>query len=168
MRKIFLITLALVILSSLNLFDKNFFGAENFADAQRARWQGEVPVTENFAEEVLQLVNLERAKVGAKPLTLSPQLMKYAAVRAEEITEKFSHTRPDGTSCFTVVKISYRRVGENIAEGQNSPEKVVEAWMNSEGHRANILNPEFGKLGVGYFYAQNTDYKHYWVQLFKD
>ena len=72
MRKIFLITLALVILSSLNLFDKNFFGAENSADAQRAYWQGEVTVSENFAEEVLYYVNLEREKVGLKPLKLSP------------------------------------------------------------------------------------------------
>ena len=113
-------------------------------------------------------VNLEREKVGLKPLKLSPHLTKYAAVRAEEITKKFSHTRPNGSSCFTVVKIAYRRIGENIAAGQPSPEKVVESWMNSEGHRANILNPEFGKLGVGYFNAPETDYKHYWVQLFKD
>ena len=168
MRKIFLITLALVILSSLNLFDKNFFGAENFADAQRSRWKTEVKVTENFAEEVLQLVNIEREKVGVKPLELSPQLMKYAAVRAEEITRNFSHTRPDGTSCFSIVKISYRRIGENIAAGQNSPQSVVEAWMNSKGHRENILNPEFGKLGVGYFNAPETEYEHYWVQFFKD
>ena len=168
MRKIFLITLVLVILSSLDLFDKNFFGVENFADAQRVRWQGEVKVTENFAEEVLNLVNLERQKVGAKPLELSPQLMKYAAVRAEEITENFSHTRPNGASCFSIIKISYRRIGENIAEGQNSPQSVVEAWMNSKGHRENILNPEFGKLGVGYFNDPESEYQHYWVQLFKD
>ena len=168
MRKIFLITLALVMLSSLNLFDKNFFGAENFADARRARWQGEVAVSENFAEEVLYYVNIEREKVGLKPLQLSQQLMESAEVRAKELPENFSHTRPDGSSCFTAVTIPYRFVGENIAAGQRSSQAVVEAWMNSEGHRKNILNKNFGKLGVGYLYAPETEYKHYWVQLFKD
>jgi len=167
MRKIFLIASALVILSSLNLFE-NFFGAENKADAQRARWQNEVSVSENFAEEVLYYVNLEREKVGAKPLKLSPHMMQYAAVRAEEISRNFSHTRPDGSSCFTAVKIAYRSVAENIAAGQNSSEKVVESWMNSEGHRENILDPKLGKIGIGYFNAPDSAYKHYWVQLFKD
>ena len=169
MRKIFLLTLALLIIHAANLFDtENFFGEENFADAQRSRWQGEVTVTENFAEEVLYFVNLEREKVGVKPLQLSPELMKAAAIRAKELPEKFSHTRPDGSEWKTAIKISYRYIGENIAAGQRTPESVVDAWMNSEGHRKNILNPKFGKLGVGYINAPETDYKHYWVQLFKD
>ena len=165
MRKIFLITLALLIIGSMNLFDtSNLSGRGNFnlADAQ------EVEVTENFAEEVLQLVNIEREKVGAKPLQLSPELSEFADVRVKELPENFSHNRPDGSKWKTAIKISYRYIGENIAAGQRTPESVVDAWMNSEGHRENILNPKFGKLGVGYINAPETDYKHYWVQLFKD
>ena len=165
MRKIFLITLALLMIGSMNLFDtSNLSGRGNFnlADAQ------EVEVTENFAEEVLQLVNIEREKVGAKPLQLSPELSDFADVRVKELPENFSHKRPDGSKWSTAITVSYREIGENIAAGQRTPEAVVTAWMNSEGHRKNILNDKFGKLGVGYFYAPETEYEHYWVQLFKD
>ena len=78
----------------------------------------------------------------------------------------FSHTRPDGRSCFTALTdlgISYGGAGENIAYGQSSPEEVMTAWMNSSGHRANILNSSFTKLGVGVYKSGNTIY---WVQLF--
>ena len=167
MRKIFLVTLALLVIGSANLFDtKNFFGVENFVDAQSKILQEEVSASENFAEEVLYYVNLEREKVGVKPLKLSPELMESAEVRAEEITQEFSHTRPDGSQCFTAVKIPYRYVGENIAAGQSSPEEVVESWMNSQGHRENILNPSFKYLGLGYAYNEYSTYKNYWVQLF--
>ncbi len=165
MRRIFLVILTLLIICSVNLFDaKNFFGGENFnlADAQ------EVEVTENFAEEVLYYVNVEREKVGLNPLKLSPNLMKAAEIRAEELPEKFSHTRPNGKPCFTAIKIPYKYVGENIAAGQRNPQAVVEAWMNSEGHRKNILSPKFGKLGVGYIYVPENEYRHFWVQLFKN
>ena len=77
-------------------------------------------------------------------------------------------TRPDGRSCFTVLaetKISYRTCGENIAAGQTTPQEVVKGWMNSEGHRKNILNGSFTKLGVGYVKA-STGYKYYWTQMF--
>jgi len=136
-----------------------FSVAENVADA---RYLAE----RNFAEEVLYYVNLEREKVGVKPLTLSTPLMQAAAVRAGELPENFSHTRPDGSDCFTAVKTSYRTIGENIAAGQRTPEDVVDSWMNSQGHRENILNPDFGKIGIGYFYAPNSHYAHYWVQIF--
>ncbi len=132
-----------------------------------SRWQGESNISPNFAREVLALVNSERAKVGAQPLRISQDLMRSANVRAEELPEKFSHTRPDGSSCFTAIKSSYSIIGENIAAGQSSPASVVESWMNSEGHRENILNKRFRFLGVGYFNAPNGEYKHYWVQLFK-
>lgn len=80
----------------------------------------------------------------------------------------FSHTRPDGSSCFSVFpyySISYFAAGENIAAGYGSPEAVVTGWKNSEGHYANMINVSFTKLGVGYF---NIDYGYgaYWVQLF--
>ena len=170
MRKIFLITLLLLVLSATNFVDKKFFfGEENFADAfPDSQVEDEETVSENFAEEVLELVNVEREKAGLKPLQLSPELAEAAAIRAEEITKKFSHTRPNGKSCFTVIKISCRAKGENIAGGQLTPEAVVKAWMDSKGHRENILNSDYGKLGVGYFYDADSEYKHYWVQLFKD
>lgn len=124
----------------------------------------------SFAQKVLKLVNKERAKAGRKALKLDASLNRAAKVRAKEITEVFSHDRPDGSSCFSIMKemgISYRAVGENIAAGQPTPEEVVNSWMNSEGHRANILSDDFEKLGVGYVKAGGA-YKHYWVQLFSD
>ena len=94
-------------------------------------------------------------------------LSAAAQVRAQEIDVSFSHTRPDGTSCFTVLKdfgISYRACGENIAKGSPSPARVVEGWMNSAGHRANILNANFTAIGVG-VYADAAGTLH-WAQLF--
>lgn len=125
---------------------------------------------ESYAEKVLQLVNKERKKAGVDPLQLDTSLCSAAGVRAKEITKEFSHTRPDGSACFSILKeknISYRAVGENIAAGQATPEDVVEAWMNSPGHRENILSKDFRKLGVGYV-KTGSGYKHYWVQMFTD
>ena len=128
--------------------------------------QGE-PDSSNFAEEVLELVNIERARVGVAPLILSEELTERANIRAEEIVKLFSHTRPDGSSCFTVFQgLNYRTCGENIAAGSPTPAEVVEQWMNSQGHRANILNGNFKYLGLGYCYNANSKYDHYWVQLF--
>lgn len=123
-----------------------------------------------YPNEVLKLVNEERAKVGAQPLVLDPSLCEAAAVRAQEITALLSHTRPDGTSCFSVLVdmgIPYMTCGENIAAGQAAPEAVVAGWMDSEGHRENILNASYGKLGVG-FVKTDANYRYYWVQLFTD
>ena len=94
-----------------------------------------------------------------------PDLMRAAKVRAEEITRHYSHTRPDGSDCFTAVKEKYGHLGENIAAGYKTPQEVVDGWMNSEGHRKNILNPAFTKIGVGYLYT-GKDMAHYWVQMF--
>ena len=90
-----------------------------------------------------------------------------ALVRAKETEQSFSHTRPNGSSFSTALKeqgVSYRSSGENIAWGQKTPEDVMKAWMNSEGHRANILNARFTKIGVGYY--QNARGTNYWTQLF--
>ena len=121
----------------------------------------------SYAEQVVDLVNAERAKYGLSALTLDKQLEAAALTRAKETEVSFSHTRPDGRSFSSVLTdygISYRGSGENIAWGQQSPEAVVRAWMNSEGHRANILNSKFTKIGVGYY--QNTAGRKYWTQLF--
>ena len=113
------------------------------------------------------MVNEERRKVGVAPLTLSAELQSAAAIRAEEITQKFSHTRPDGRHCNTVIPNGRYTMGENIAAGNNTAAKVVQQWMNSPGHRANILRSEYTELGVGYVYKENSQYKHYWVQIFR-
>lgn len=121
----------------------------------------------SFAEQVVALVNAERAKVGVGALTLDKEIEAAALVRAKEIETSFSHARPDGRSFSTALTdagITFRGAGENIAWGQRSPEEVVNAWMNSEGHRANILNAKFTKIGVGYY--RNSAGRNYWTQLF--
>lgn len=122
---------------------------------------------ENFAQEVLMLVNKERARVGVAPLRLADDLQTATAIRAQEIVRVFSHTRPDGSDCFTVMRNRGRTCGENIAAGNSSASATVEQWMNSEGHRKNILNPSFHELGIGYVYEKRSAYQHYWVQLFR-
>lgn len=104
------------------------------------------------AQKVVDLVNAERAKAGLGALTIDTKVTAAAQVRAKEVQTSFSHTRPDGRSCFTALdeaNASYRGAGENIALGQKSPEQVMNDWMNSEGHRANIMNPNFKYIGVG-------------------
>lgn len=132
-----------------------------------SQWKVEEKVSNNFAREVLELVNYERGKEHLKPLKLSNSLNHYAQIRAKEITKKFSHTRPSGYSCFTVIPKPYKVVGENIAAGQRSAKEVVQAWMDSPGHRENIMNPKFRELGMGYLYLPDSKYKHYWAQLFR-
>lgn len=122
---------------------------------------------ESFAVEVLNLVNAERARVGVAPLRLADDLQYAADIRAREIISYFSHTRPDGSDCFTVMRNRGRTWGENIAAGHVSAQETVEQWMNSQGHRENILNPRFRELGVGYAYEDYSTYHHYWVQMFR-
>ena len=123
-----------------------------------------------FREEVLRLVNEARAQEGLSKLTLSDKLVEAAQIRAEELPEEFSHTRPDGASCFTVlseVGVRYMATGENIAAGQPTPADVMDSWMNSSGHRANILSGNYSQLGVGVC-KSSGGYGIYWVQLFTD
>ena len=127
----------------------------------------ELPGVSAYAQEVVRLVNIEREKAGLAPLAMDAALSAAAQVRAQEIDVSFSHTRPDGTSCFTVLKefgIGYRACGENIAKGSPSPARVVEGWMNSAGHRANTLNANFTTIGVGVL-ADAAGTLH-WAQLF--
>ena len=126
--------------------------------------------TDDYRQEVLDLVNAERAKYGLTPLVMGDSKLTAAAQkRAEEIATVNSHTRPDGSKCFTVLKeynVTDAPTGENAAWGSVSPEEVVEAWMNSEGHRANILNPEARKMSVGYYYNSASTWGHQWIQIF--
>jgi len=120
-----------------------------------------------FIQRVVDLVNVERAKEGLSPLTVNKKVQAAAQVRAKECEQYFSHTRPNGNSFATALReqgVTYRNAGENIAWGQRTPEEVVTAWMNSAGHRKNIMNPNFTTIGVGYYEnARGTDY---WCQLF--
>ena len=127
-----------------------------------------------YANEVLRLVNIERANVGVAPLVLDEALCNAANMRAIEMdcTGVFGHKRPNEHSCFEVYDICnvewQSACGENIAAGQATPEEVMNSWLKSAGHKANILSPEYTKMGLGY---SNTDcgagrYSRYWAQEF--
>ncbi|MBR0281178.1 MAG: hypothetical protein IJQ81_06260 [Oscillibacter sp.] len=116
--------------------------------------------------EVVRLVNVERAKYGLSALSADGELSRIARYKSQDMRDKgyFSHESPTYGSPFQMLKsfgVSYRSAGENIAYGYATPEKVVNAWMNSEGHRANILNASYTRLGVGYVASGD-----YWTQLF--
>lgn len=119
-----------------------------------------------YSNEVLQLVNAERKKVGVPAIKMAADVQQVAELRAKELTVLFDHTRPNGQDCFTAFeKLNWHYVGENIAMGQKTPKDVVTAWMNSEGHRKNILSPNFNYIGIGHVYDEKTKL-HYWSQAF--
>ena len=123
----------------------------------------------SYQQQVLDLVNAERAKRGISALTLDSSLSSVATKKSQDMIDKnyFDHTSPTYGSPFDMMKqfgISYRSAGENIAKGQKTPQEVVAAWMNSEGHRKNILNPNFTNLGVGI--AKDSNKTTYWTQMF--
>jgi uncharacterized YkwD family protein len=120
--------------------------------------------TSSYASQVVTLVNQERAKAGLKPLTSNAQLSNMALVKAKDMKDNnyFDHNSPTYGSPFDMMKsfgISYRYAGENIAMGQRTPQEVMTAWMNSSGHRANILNANYTSIGVAYYNGE-------WVQEF--
>ncbi|WP_071120111.1 CAP domain-containing protein [Romboutsia timonensis] len=123
----------------------------------------------SYQQQVLDLVNVERTKRGISALTLDSNLSSVATKKSQDMVNKnyFDHTSPTYGSPFDMMKqfgISYRTAGENIAKGQKTPQEVVTAWMNSEGHRKNILNPNFTNLGVGI--AKDSKGTTYWTQMF--
>ena len=119
-----------------------------------------------YAYEVLKLVNQERSRAGVTPpLKMDASLLDTAMMRSGEIVLLFSHTRPDRSSCFTAFHDDSTAVGENIAAGYQTPAAVVEGWMNSPGHKANILNPEFTTIGIGCI-RHDSLYQIYWAQCF--
>lgn len=127
------------------------------------------PQAQTEAEAVLKLVNEERAKNGLGKLTLSTKLNEVANAKSKDmaVNRYFSHQSPTYGSPFDMMKkfgVSYRTAGENIAAGQRTPKEVMNAWMNSSGHRANILNKNYTELGVGYY--KGGSYGHYWTQTF--
>ncbi|MBQ6297907.1 MAG: hypothetical protein IJK81_09530 [Selenomonadaceae bacterium] len=161
-----LLSIAIIFLVTVINFAETSAAEKIFITDETARWTQKAEV-EDFPMEVLRLVNKERAKVGASPLKFARDLEASAYVRAVELPKKFSHTRPNGTKCFTAMPTRGHILGENLAGGQTSPKQVVQAWMDSKTHRENILNPKFTELGVVYYYQANSKYKHYWVQHFR-
>ncbi len=124
-------------------------------------WQAQ-----NYEMEVVRLTNVERSKNGLKALTNNWELQRVAGYKARDMTDRnyFSHDSPTYGSPFNMMKsfgIRYSSAGENIAKGQKTPQQVVNAWMNSSGHRANILNSNYTQIGVGYDSRSNS-----WVQMF--
>ena len=119
-----------------------------------------------FENEVIRLVNVERSKKGLQPLRANWELSRVARFKSQDMVDNryFSHTSPTYGSPFQMIRsfgMTYRTAGENIAYGQRTPQAVVNAWMNSSGHRANILNASYTQIGVGYV-ADG----HYWTQMF--
>ena len=127
---------------------------------------------QELTQRMVELVNEERAKAGLPALKTNDQMAEAAQIRAEELGESYSHTRPDGRSCFTALEeagVRYGYAGENIAYGGSSPEYILAAWMDSPGHRANILNENFTTIGVGCNLQRNGMVSGYgWVQMFTD
>ena len=124
----------------------------------------------NMAKEVVSLTNAQRKSAGLNALKSSGQLTMLAQLKAEDMAKNgyFSHTSPTYGSAFDMMKaygVSYKTAGENIAKGQKSAQSVINGWMGSSGHRANILNSSYTEIGVGY--AQDRNGNTYWVQIFK-
>ena len=120
----------------------------------------------SYETEVIRLVNEIRLENGLNPLTAHWELSRVARYKSQDMADNryFSHTSPTYGSPFQMIKafgLSYRTAGENIAMGYSTPQAVVDGWMNSSGHRANILNASYTQIGVGYV-AQG----HYWTQMF--
>ncbi|WP_232794386.1 MULTISPECIES: CAP domain-containing protein [Pseudofrankia] len=127
------------------------------------------PATGTKADEVVRLTNVERAKAGCKPLAVDARLTSAAQAHTADMAQKnyFSHTSLDGRSFADRIRATGfpgTSIAENIAAGGTTPAQTVEMWMNSEGHRANILNCSYTHIGVGY--AEGGSYRFYWTQDF--
>lgn len=127
-------------------------------------------VTGNFnqteAKKLLGLVNKVRKENGLKEVSWNSSLENSAKIRAKETSTKFAHTRPNGSRYNTAINTKYKTSGENIAAGQSSASEVFNSWMNSEGHKKNILSPNFTQMAVAVYYDKNSTYQYYWSQLF--
>lgn len=122
----------------------------------------------DLINEVYEITNDYRSLVGVPSLTLDSSLVEAANIRAKELSDSFSHTRPNGSSCFTVLSelgISYGTAGENIATGYSSSQSVMEGWRSSSGHYQNIISSKFKKIGIGVNIINN---QYYWVQIFSN
>lgn len=145
----------------LTIEDEQRLRTEKYAAEKNAK-------RDEIAEEIIRLTNAEREKAGLNPLAMDDTLMKVSDVRVMELGESFSHTRPDGSNYITAAEEagypnSY--VGENIAFGVGNAKSSLSLWMNSEGHKKNILNPEYEKMGAAYIYDLDNE-ESYYLQTF--
>jgi uncharacterized YkwD family protein/spore coat assembly protein SafA len=123
----------------------------------------------SIESQVIKLVNQQRAAQGIKPLKANWQLSRVARFKSQDMKTRnyFTHTSPAYGSPFDMMKafgISFSTAGENIAAGQATAQEVMKSWMNSPGHRKNILSASFTEIGVGY--VSGGSYRHYWTQMF--
>ena len=135
-------------------------------DNETSKPDTNVSTQTQFENRVLELVNVERQKAGLNALQMDESVRNVARLKSEDmrVNKYFDHTSPTYGSPFDMLKkfgVSYKSAGENIAQGYSTPEAVVNGWMNSSGHRANILNASFTHMGVGY-----DANGHYWTQMF--
>lgn len=122
-----------------------------------------------LADEVIVIVNEQRMEEGLTPLKAVPILNDASAVRAAEIKDEFSHYRPNGdlfASVLTENKVITFSCAENIAAGMPTADDTMHQWMNSEGHKKNIMNPDYTHIGVGVYYDEDSTYGWYWSQIF--
>lgn len=128
--------------------------------------QDEMDALSEFEQQVVELTNQQRAQAGLEPLEADIALSQVARDKSEDMAtnQYFDHQSPTYGSPFDMMQaygVNYQTAGENIAKGQRTPEEVVNAWMNSEGHRENIMNPNFTHIGIGHVESGN-----YWTQMF--
>ena len=158
-----------MVLGNLQLPQTGSDGEQSGSAGNSSGNGGQTAQTGSEAQEILRLVNEQRAKNGLAALNLSDRLCELATLKAEDMAANnyFDHTSPTYGTPFEMLKqfgVSYRSAGEHIAAGQRTPEDVMNAWMNSSGHRANILSADYTELGVGVAVGQKGIY---WVQLFR-
>ena len=164
MKRAFLISLAVALTCCVTPFTANaaYVSAPEIGDSLATS-----SIVESvYAERVAYLVNQQRKQNGLEEIQLLPTLNRMANVRSQEISVVFDHVRPDGTGLREIVEeynFNWRKIGENIAAGQATPESAMDSWMNSQAHRANILNPDYQYIGVSCYYANGM---YYWVQIF--
>ena len=144
-------------------------GNSNSGSSNSSSTQDKPSAESGDVYEAIELINAERAKAGLNELEIDSDLMEMASVRAEEMSREFAHTRPDGSDWKTIFEdfgwsIPNHR-GENGGGGKDTAEKQVNSWMNSSGHKANILKEDVTKIGVGYHYNANSQYGDYWTMI---
>lgn len=133
------------------------------------------PPTSDFVQQVLDLTNEFRSQNGLPPLTLNTQLNAAALEQSQDMAQEdfFDHIGLDGSTPATRAQdqgYNFSFIGENIGAGYQTPGEVVQGWINSPGHRENLLNPNYAEIGIGYFYLENDtgfeNWNHYWTQVF--
>ena len=159
--------------NDIDIFDIIFLKRYLLYDVMPGEKPGEVNDAEKqargYALEIVALVNEQRAAAGVAPVEFNEDLFGASMIRADELTQLFSHTRPNGESCFEILDgIGYgnRWCAENIAAGSSTPEGVMNQWIKSSGHYQNMIGERYTQIGVGFVYDPDSEYKYYWVQIF--